>query len=197
MQHERAFDFSQYTVRRKILTLIGARFHVFDPQGHVVLFSKMKGFRLREDIRLYTGEDMTEEVLTISTRQVIDFAGAYDVYDSESGEKIGTLRRKGLKSMFRDEWHILDAGGTQIGHIREDSGALAFLRRFVEFAAYLSPQKYDVFIGEAHVGHMQQHFNPFVMRLSVDFSSDTEHTLDRRLGLAAAVLFCAIEGKQG
>ncbi len=197
MPHDDAFDFSQYSVRRKILTLIGAKFHVFDPQGNIVLFSKMKGFRLREDIRLYTGEDMTEEVLTISTRQVIDFAGAYDVYDTAAGEKIGTLRRKGLKSMFRDEWHILDAGGAQIGHIREDSGWLAFARRFVDYVSFISPQKYDVFIGDAHVGRMRQHFNPFVMRLSVDFSADIEQRLDRRLGLAAAVLFCAVEGKQG
>jgi uncharacterized protein YxjI len=196
MGHGNTFDFSQYTVRRKILTLIGAKFHVYDPEGHLVLYSKMKGFRLREDIRLYTGEDMTEEVLTISTRNVIDFAAAYDVADSESGEKIGTLRRKGLKSMFRDEWQILDPNGTQIGLIREDSGWLAALRRFVEFAALLSPQKYDVFIGETHIGRMQQHFNPFVMKLTVDFSPDTEHRFDRRLGLAAAVLFCAVEGKQ-
>lgn len=42
----------------------------------------------------------------------------------------------------------------------------------------------------------KQNFNPFVTKLSLDFSTDTERRLDRRLGLAAAVLLCAIEGKE-
>jgi len=194
--HADTFDFSTYTVRRKILTFIGAKFHVLDPNGRTVLFSKMKGFKLREDIRLYTGEDMTTELMRISTKNVIDFAAAYDVVDSVAEERVGTLRRKGLRSIFRDEWEILDGDGTPIGVVREESGWLAALRRIIEIASLLSPQKYNVFIGEKHVGRMQQHFNPFVMRLSVDFSDDHDHLFDRRLGLAAAILFCAVEGKQ-
>jgi hypothetical protein len=41
----------------------------------------------------------------------------------------------------------------------------------------------------------RQNFNPFVKKLAVRFT-DGEHVLDRRLGLAAAVLLLAIEGRQ-
>jgi hypothetical protein len=34
------------------------------------------------------------------------------------------------------------------------------------------------------------------MNMSVDFSGDLNRTLDRRLGIAAALLLCGIEGKQ-
>lgn len=42
----------------------------------------------------------------------------------------------------------------------------------------------------------QENFNPFVMKIAVDFVPDTMNLLDRRLGLAAAILLCAIEGRQ-
>jgi hypothetical protein len=38
--------------------------------------------------------------------------------------------------------------------------------------------------------------NPFLTKTYLDFSADAGGALDRRLGLAAAILICAIEGKQ-
>src|SRR5262245_41417196 len=116
-----AFSHSKYTFRRKVLTFLGAKFHVYDEAGNVVLFSKMKAFKLKEDMRLYTGEDMQTELLSIRARKVLDFSSAYDVVDSENGEKIGVLKRRGLKSMLRDEWVIMDANDRDIGVIKEDS----------------------------------------------------------------------------
>jgi hypothetical protein len=43
---------------------------------------------------------------------------------------------------------------------------------------------------------LRQNFNPFVYKLYVDFSENTNNALDVRLGLAMAVLLAAIEGKQ-
>jgi hypothetical protein len=42
----------------------------------------------------------------------------------------------------------------------------------------------------------KQNFNPFVTKIIADFSEDPRGMLDRRLGLAAGILLCAIEGKQ-
>ena len=57
-----------YLVRRKVFTLAGAAFHFYDAEGRLVLYSKLKAFRLKEDIRLFTGEDMREELLAILER---------------------------------------------------------------------------------------------------------------------------------
>ena len=51
-------------------------FHVYDSQENVVAFCKMKAFKLREDIRVYTSEDATNELLSIQARQIIDFSAA-------------------------------------------------------------------------------------------------------------------------
>ena len=96
------FNLQNYLIRKNIMALAGAKFQIFNSEGQVVFFSKMKAFKLREDIRLYTGEDMQEELLTIHARNIIDFSATYDVFDTKADELIGSLKRKGLKSVIKD-----------------------------------------------------------------------------------------------
>lgn len=187
---------TSFLVRRKVFTLFGGAFHVYDGTGNVVLYSKMKAFRLKEDVRLYTGEDMTQEVLTIQARSIIDFGATYDVMDSAQHVKVGALRRKGMKSIIRDEWLILDADDNEIGLIQEESAWLGLVRRFIEAAAFLFPQKYNVTIGGRPVAEFRQTFNPFVYKLNVNIFPEGASLLDRRLALAAAIMMAAVEGKQ-
>lgn len=190
------FQHPNYLVRRKVFKLLGGAFHVFDPAGNVVLYSKQKAFKLKEDIRIYTGEDMGTEVLTIRTDQIIDLGATYHVHDSQQGGvRVGSLKRKGLKSMLRDEWIILDPSGQEVGIIQEDSVALALLRRLM--VGWLLPQKYNGTVGNHPVSLFTRNFNPIVSKLSLDFSMDTHGQLDRRLGIAAVIMLLAIEGKQG
>ena len=189
------FQHPSYLVRRKVFKLLGGAFHVFDPAGNAVLYSKQKAFKLKEDIRIYTGEDMGTEVLTIRTDQIIDLGATYHVHDSQQGGvRVGSLKRKGLKSMLRDEWVILDSSGQEVGTIQEDSVALALLRRLM--VGWLLPQKYYGSIGNIPVSLFTRNFNPFVSKISLDFSMDTQGQLDRRLGIAAVIMLLAIEGKQ-
>lgn len=187
------FSHESYLVRKKIFKAFGAAFHIFDPSGKIAFYSKMKAFKLKEDIRLYTGEDMETEALKIQARQVIDFSAAYDVIDPANDTKIGALKRKGMKSILKDEWIIMDAEDREMGLIKEDSALLALIRRFL---TDLIPQKYHGEIQGKQACVFQQNFNPFVTKISLDFSMDKDGLLDRRIGIAGAVLLCAIEGKQ-
>jgi uncharacterized protein YxjI len=190
------FQYQTYLIRRKFFKIFGAAFHVYGPNGELVFYSKQKAFRLREDIRLYGDEDATEEVLTIHARSWLDFAAAYDVVDSQTGEKVGGLKRRGFKSMVKDEWIFMDADDRDIGVIQEDSMALALIRRFVPYGNFI-PQKYAGTVYDQPVCEFRQHFNPFIQKITLDFSLDTGNLLDRRLGLAAAILLSAIEQRQG
>lgn len=189
----RVFRHSNYLVRKKIFTLFGGAFHIYDPEGNVAFYSRQKAFKLKEDIRIYTGEDMQTEVLTILARNIIDISATYDVIDAVSKARVGALKRKGIKSMIRDEWIIMDREDREIGMIREDSMLLAMIRRFF---SNLVPQKYHGFVDGREACVFNQNFNPFVTKIHLDYSMDTRSLLDRRLGIAAAILLCAIEGKQ-
>ena len=183
-----------YLVRRKVFTLAGGAFHFYDGEGRLVLYSKLKAFRLKEDIRLFTGEDMREELLAIHARKVLDISATYDVTDSRTGERVGAIQRKGMRSLLRDEWILRDGADQEIGLVREDSMGRALLRRFL---TNLVPQSFDIQVMGQKVATVRQNFNPFVLKLTVDFNLDPTGLLDRRLGLAAVLLLCAVEGRQG
>jgi hypothetical protein len=114
--------------------------------------------------------------------------------DAAYNQKVGTLRRKGLSSILRDEWQVLDVNDNVVGNLFEDSVALALLRRLL--LGSLLPQNYDMTFGETRVADLRQNFNPFRYELNLDFSMDMNRLLDRRLGIAAGILLAAVEGKQ-
>jgi hypothetical protein len=187
------FQFDQYLVRKKILKLFGASFHIYAGEDNLILYANLKAFKLKEDIRLYTGEDMKEEILVIKARSIIDLGVTLDVYESERNEKIGALKRKGLKSILKDEWLILDKNDKQIGTIKEDNLAMAIVRRFL---INIIPQTYIAEINGVKVCTYKQSANPFVTKVKLNYTREVEGLLDRRLGIAAGLLLCAIEGKQ-
>jgi hypothetical protein len=188
-----AFQYNHYLLHRQVLALTG-RFRIYNPTRQLVLFSQQKMFKLKEDIRVYTDDRMSEELLLIKARQIIDFSAAYDVIDSRSGDKIGVWRRKGFRSMVRDEWELLDDHDAPLGILYEDSMSQALLRRFL-LGSWL-PQNYDIISREQRVADLRQRFNPFRYELNLDFSMDLSQRLDRRMGIAAAILLATIEGRQ-
>lgn len=187
----------RYLIRRKVFKLAGGAFHVYSTEGSLIAFSEQKAFKLKEDIRIFADDSKTTELLCIQARQIIDFSAAYDVTDSASGQKIGALRRRGGRSMLRDEWDVLDATDTKLGTLIEDSMGMALLRRLL---TNLVPQRYDIFFPSVEAGQkvasLDQNFNPFVYKLEVDLTFDPGKLLDRRLAIAAGILLAAIEGKQ-
>ena len=188
-----AFQHNQYLLKRKVLALTG-QFRIFNPAGQLVLFSKQKMFKLKEDIRAYADESMSQELLLIRARQVIDFSAAYDIIDSTIGTKVGALRRKGFRSMARDEWQVLNPNDQVVGALQEDSLGRALLRRFL--LGSLLPQDYDLTMNGQRVADFSQRFRLFGYHLDLDFSMDSARQLDRRIGIAAAILLGTIEGKQ-
>ncbi len=190
------YQIDKFTARRQVFKLFGAGFTLLSPDGRVLAASKQKAFRLKEDIRVREGSDDGPELLNIQADRIIDFGAAYRVIDSPSGEKIGSLRRKGWTSMFRDSWEILDAEGVVRGRVVEDSGWKALVRRMHEVAALLLPQKFRIEVEGQTVGTMTQNFNPFVQKFDVDLTHDSGGLLPRPLAVATVILLPAIEGRQ-
>lgn len=182
----------QFTIRRKVFTFFGAKFHVYDAENNLIGFCKQKAFKLKEDIRVYTDESMEKERLVISARKMLDISAAYDVVDGSTGEKVGVLKRQGMKSILRDSWIVMDADDNEIGALQEDSAAMALLRRAL--GSGLIPQKFRLSQGDDLLAEFRTHFNPFVHRMTVTTYPDSP--LHPALVLAAAILLVAIEGRQ-
>ena len=188
-----SYQHKEYTVRKKVFKIFGAAFDIYGPNGDLVFFSKQKAFKLKEDIRVYSNKEMTQELMLIKARQILDFSAVYDVMDSQTNEKVGVLKRKGMKSLIKDEWIIMDSSEREIGTVKEDKLFLALLRRAL---TNLIPQSFIGDVNDQQVFKFKQNFNPIAPKLYLDFTLDVNDSLDRRLGIAAAILLVAIEGRQ-
>ncbi|MCD5397018.1 MAG: hypothetical protein LRZ96_00255 [Candidatus Pacebacteria bacterium] len=186
------FNHTKYLMRRKWFAIMG-RWSIYDPNQNEVFYCQQK-WSLKTDIHIYSDKTKQNEVLVAKTKQIIDFSAAYDISDPKVNEKIGAVKRKGLKSLLRDEWIIMDKYDKEIGLIKEDSLSLALLRRF--FLNWLLPKRYSILIGNTLVGTLRKHFNPFVWKTTINFSQDQAGLLDQRIGIALALLVCAIGERQ-
>ena len=174
----------------------GGTFYLYDAQENLVLWASQKAFKLKEDFRIYSDENKSQELLRVAARSILDFSAAYDVYDSATNQKLGAFKRQGLKSsLVRDTWTIMDWNDAEIGLCQEDSAFFGVVRRFVEHANLLMPQRYDVTLGQQQIATFQQGRNPFSSRMEISFANP-QIAYDRRLTLALALLLEAIEGKQ-
>ncbi|MCD4657953.1 MAG: hypothetical protein K8S87_10475 [Planctomycetes bacterium] len=179
-----------YLTRKKMLKLFGGAFHIYDNDGNLVMYSKQKAFKLKEDIRVYTDESMSEEILVIKTPHVIDFSAKYYVHDSSIGQDVGIIQRKGLKSIFKDEWIYFTAEEKEIGRLKEYGTAL--LSRMINWI----PQKYQIVsLHGNEVANIKQHFNPLVLKYTMRIDQ-SQQDIDPRLLIATGVLLSAIEGRQ-
>lgn len=184
----------RYYSRKSFFKIFGGEIRIYDEaRSRVLFFVKQKAFKLKEELTVYADETMGRELLKIKARSVLDFGATYDVTDVASGQTVGALRRRALRSIMRDSWEILGPDDQSLGTLGEDSMFMAFLRRFL---TNLIPQSFSIEIGGADVALIKQTFNPFIAQFRVDFSMDSAGRLDRRLGIAAVVLLQIIEGRQ-
>jgi hypothetical protein len=191
------FETDSYMIRQKVMKLLGGEFHIYSDESmeNIIGYSKQKALKLKEDIRVYSDESQSTELLTIKAEKVIDFSSGYGVTDTQTGESLGSIKRKGFKSLLKDSWIVLDSTGNEVGTLGEDSGGMALVRRFVPFAALLMPQQFILRVnGISGEVTFTQKMNPVVHKLIV--SGVLSSGIDPRLVAGAAVLLIAIEGKQ-
>ena len=194
---ELLFDSDGYMVRQKVMKILGEEFHIYSDESmrSMIGYSKMAALKLKEDIRVYSDESKSKELLIIKQKGVLDVTGGFRIVDGQSGEPLGTLKRKGIKSIIRDSWVFIDQNENVIGSLSEESGGLAFLRRFIPYLQILFPQQFHLRLnGAKGVVKYTQKMNPFVHKLLV--SGVKSSGIDPRIAAAAAIILIAIEGRQ-
>ena len=191
MEYHSSFNHSTFLFRKKIFKIFGASFQIFDQKNNVIFFSKQKSFKLKEDIKIYADESKKKELLSISTDQVLDFGAIYNVQCSVNNENIGSLKRKGLKSIFKDEWILFNSKDEEFAKLSEKSILSALVSRIIK----IIPQKYLIISNKGEqIAQIKQHFNPFILKYTFNVLNDK--LIDKRLFIATGVLLCAIEGRQ-
>jgi uncharacterized protein YxjI len=177
------FDGNRYEVRQKIG--IGTKYNVYeDGSDTPILSAKKKKLKLKEDFRFTTPDG--EEAFRVRADSVLDIAAAYDIVDSHTDERIGSVKRE-VASFFKHEYTLLDADGEAVAILREDNRLMAALRRLI---TTLIPFSYDIVSPSgAALGSVDEQFS-FRDKYTIELTGD----LDPRLAVIGTVVVDAIEG---
>ena len=176
-----SFAYERCLIKRPFWSLFGRKYHVYAPDGSLVMFLKHPLMKLRSEFTIYTDESESTPLLTVKSRNVIAINMAHDVIDPATGEKTGSIRSRGIKSMVRDTWDLLDANDQVIGLMEEEG--VAMLRRFLRFL----PGRHKIELNGQLVATLKQNFRFFIKEVVLDLSPGGDK-LDHRFAIGCALL---------
>ena len=103
------------------LLAIASRIYIRDANGGLIGYVKQKLFKLKEDINIFADENQTQHLYNIKADRVLDFSARYNFTDAQ-GNRIGSIKRKGMRSLWRANYEIHDASELQTLKINEENG---------------------------------------------------------------------------
>ena len=112
---------------------------------------------------------------------------SYDITDATSGQLLGSVQKKGLRSIIRDKFIILGPDGSEIGYAEEQGASI--LRRLFPILT----SKHAIFAGGAQIAFIKQRFRFFTKEFSVDTQPSQ---LEPHFVLAVALLALIAEARR-
>lgn len=107
------------TLSFKILAL-ASQIHVQDATGTTIAYVKQKLLKLREDIDVFADQSQANLLYNIKADRVIDFSARYNFTDG-SGKTLGSVKRQGMRSLWKAHYEVSDASGNLVMNIREEN----------------------------------------------------------------------------
>jgi uncharacterized protein YxjI len=160
------FSHTKFTIKRPFFTFFGRVFRVYGPDGQLVLFVKHKIFTFKDEWNIFRDESEQVPLIRVKARKAIALNAVTDVFDAVTGNTVGTVRNKGLKSIIRDTWEILGDTEDQVkGMFAEDSNAL--LRRFIP----LLLGHWHMEIDGQHIAKVDQVFRFFTKEFTLEITN--------------------------
>jgi uncharacterized protein YxjI len=80
---------------------------VTDASGNLLYYVKQKMFKLKEEVTVFSDREQTQPLYKINADRVIDFSARYHFSDT-AGNALGSVKRQGMKSIFKARYDIFD-----------------------------------------------------------------------------------------
>ena len=178
---------SHYIIRRKFWSVFERVFRVFTGDGQLIMYIQHPLLKLREEFMIYEDEGKTRPLMRVKSAQVIAINFNYEITDANTGAVFGSVQKKGLKSIIRDKFILLDPAGQEIGYAEEQGASI--MRRFFPWLT----SKHAIFIGGQQVAFIKQKFRFFTKEFEVDTQSSQ---VDPKFVLAVALLALIAEARR-
>jgi hypothetical protein len=175
-----AFSHASYTLVRPLFSW-GRVYRVFAPDGTLTAFVEQPWFRLRTELTIYADEEQTQPILVVKNRRFAAVNMEHDLFDAQTGVRLGVVRTRGLRSLLRDTWDILDADERPAGLMIEDGPW--FWRRFMR----LIPGRHHIELGGREVARIEQVFHWFRREFELELLQ-VEDPIEPRFAIALALI---------
>lgn len=93
---------------------------VRDAHGTLLFYVKQKALKLKEEVTVFADAEQRSPLYTMRADRVLDFSASYALADS-NGSTLGTIRRRGMRSLWRTHYEIADISGATVMSIREEN----------------------------------------------------------------------------
>ena len=193
-------QYDKFVLKQKIKLVINQYEFLLADDQPPFCFVEQARFKFKEDIRFFTDESKTVELLRIKARQRFDPRATYDI-TAANGSKIGEIQKVFGASLIRSTYAINASTGTV--QAQERNLMVALFRRLVGLVPYVGdfadwlpiPYHFDFKRDGKVIGTHQRRFGTFRDIYDIDMTGDPERTVDRRLILAAAVGMDALQAR--
>ena len=113
------------------ITTFSSDFNITDKNGNYVAYVRQKIFKLKDDVIVFNDESKSQELFRIKANQWIDFNSSYSITDMVQEKNFGRLARKGMRSLWKSQYNILDENDQPKYQINEDNAWTKVLDGFV------------------------------------------------------------------
>lgn len=102
------------------LIALSSQVRVTDASGRLIAYVKQAKFRLKEDIAIFADESQQQLLYRIKADRVLDFNASYSIVTANE-QLVGAVRRRGMRSIWKSTYLIIDASGSEVGLIHEEN----------------------------------------------------------------------------
>lgn len=102
------------------LLALASQIYIRDANGNLMGYVKQKLLKLKEDINVFADESQTNILFNIKADRVLDFSARYN-FTASNGQSLGSIKRQGMRSIWKANYEISDASGNQVMQIHEES----------------------------------------------------------------------------
>ena len=113
------------------ITTLSSDFNITDRHGNYVAYVREKMFKLKEDVIVFNDESKSQELFRIKADRWLDFNASYSMTDLSTHKNLGRLARKGMRSIWKSQYEIIDGNEKIKFQINEDNAWIKIWDSFV------------------------------------------------------------------
>ena len=176
----------------------GPQLRITDASGQMVLYVKQKALALKEDVKIFADESQQNQLYQMKANKIIDFSAQYNISRAD-GMALGAVKRRGMRSLWKATYNVVDASGADVGLIHEENPWLKVLDGLVSDIPFVG-----MFINPAYLVELRGQTALYLKKqpafLEGKFTLDKRGDFtdaDERLLLPSVIMMLMLERMRG